>query len=331
MPSTPSQPQRIVRLFVASPSDVGDERMQLAEMVEEFNRILGKHHGVYVDILQWQTHASPGLGRAEEVVLESMGPFDIMVGIMWSRFGTPTGKAGSGTEEEFDLAYDRWKKRQVTDILFYFCEAPAPYPRSRNETDQLEAVLRFKTKVQGLGMVWTYSDRARFRDIVRPQLTDVLIRKFGRTANQADPLPAPPAEIAPPPSAPSVHPEPRSNRLVSWKTWIVIGAALACVVFWFSRPVPPVESAKSAVRPDVVQAQPSLESQAEARTHIANASKLLDEAEYSRAIQELNTARQLAPSPEEKNLRQQILTVVDALPDGEKADWTKKIHDLEDQ
>ena len=163
--------------------------------------------------------------------------------------------------------------------------------------------MRFKTKsTESRYGVDLFRSRARFRDIVRPQLTDVLIRKFGRTANRGRSAPcSSPAEIAPPPSAPSVHPEPRSNRLVSWKTWIVIGAALACVVFCrFSRPVPPVESAKSAVRPDVVQAcQPSLESQAEARTHIANASKLLDEAEYSREpFRSWNTCpNQLAPVP----------------------------------
>lgn len=331
MPSTHTQPQRIVRLFVALPSDVVDERLQLAEVVEEFNRVLGKHHGVYVETLQWETHASPGLGRAEEVVLESMGDFDIMVGIMWSRFGTPTGKAGSGTEEEFDLAYDRWTQKKVTDILFYFCEARPPYPRSEDEPDQLQAVLRFKAKVQGLGMVWTYSDRARFRDIVRPQLTDVLIRKFGRTASQADSVPAPQAEIPSSPPAPPIQPVPWNNPLSRRKAAIVIGVALSCVVFWFSRPVTPVQSAKTIKGPAVVQPQPSPEREADARTHIEKAKQLFGEAQYSQAIRELNTARQLAPSAEEKDLRQQILAVVHALPAGEQADWKKKIHDLEDQ
>jgi hypothetical protein len=326
MHSARTQALRVVRLFVASPSDVGDERLQLAQVVEEFNRVLGKHHGIHVEILRWETHASPGLGRAEDVVLDSLGEFDLMIGIMWSRFGTPTGKAGSGTEEEFHLAYERWTKGRVADILFYFCDAPAPYPKSPNETEQLQAVLRFKAEIQALGLVWEYSDRARFKDIVRPQLTDVLIKRFGRAVNDAAPLPEPPERI-PPPHVPP-QPESRSNRIV-----ILMGVAVAVLgaILWFGHSVLPRQSAKNSDPPRAVQQRSSAEALDAARTHIANARRLLDQTEYAGAIQELNAAHKLAPLQEETELRALVLQVVNALPGTEANEWKKKIEEVEHQ
>jgi hypothetical protein len=51
--------------------------------------------------------------------------YDIFIGIIWRRFGAPTKRAGSGTEEEFRIAYESWKRnREPREILFYFCQAP---------------------------------------------------------------------------------------------------------------------------------------------------------------------------------------------------------------
>jgi hypothetical protein len=44
------------------------------------------------------------MGRPEQLILDQIGQYDLFVGIMWRRFGTPTGVAGSGTEQEFDHA-----------------------------------------------------------------------------------------------------------------------------------------------------------------------------------------------------------------------------------
>ena len=35
---------------------------------------------------------------------------------MKSRFGTPTPVAGSGTEEEFNNAFEKWKSREIDNI-----------------------------------------------------------------------------------------------------------------------------------------------------------------------------------------------------------------------
>jgi hypothetical protein len=50
---------------------------------------------------------------------------DTFVGLMWRRFGTPSGVAAGGTEEEEDrLAYKRCQSDPQLPLMFDFCQAP---------------------------------------------------------------------------------------------------------------------------------------------------------------------------------------------------------------
>jgi hypothetical protein len=124
-----------VRIFVASPSDVAEERERVREVAEELNRTrnIADFLGFTLEVLDWRTHVTPQMGRPEGVILEALPVtmWDIFVGILWQRFGTPTGaidpKTGriidSGTKEEFDLAYNAWKTTgsRYPKVLFYRC------------------------------------------------------------------------------------------------------------------------------------------------------------------------------------------------------------------
>jgi hypothetical protein len=112
------------RLFVASPSDVRTERDALSRVVTEINQTHGSPLGYSVQILRWETHATPSGGRPQGVINEQIGKYDLFVGIMWRRFGTPTGVAGSGTEEEYRRAYSSWERNNSMPLMFYFCQSP---------------------------------------------------------------------------------------------------------------------------------------------------------------------------------------------------------------
>ncbi|WP_462074860.1 hypothetical protein [Nitrospira sp. CMX1] len=58
------------------------------------------------------------------MINDQIGEYDIFIGIMWRRFGTPTGVAGSGTEGEFRIAYKRWQENPQIALMFYFCQEP---------------------------------------------------------------------------------------------------------------------------------------------------------------------------------------------------------------
>jgi hypothetical protein len=87
------------------------------------------------------------LGRPQGVVNRQVGQFDVFIGIMWKRFGTPTGRAESGTDEEFNVALKSWKTTRTPRIMFYFSQAPYTL-RSIEEAEQLRKVLQFRRRVE---------------------------------------------------------------------------------------------------------------------------------------------------------------------------------------
>jgi hypothetical protein len=110
--------------------------------------------------------------------LDQIGQCDLFVGIMWRRFGTPTGVAGSGTEEEFDQALRSWRRSGRPRMLCYFSRAPSQPPDTVADAEQLLKVTQFRAKVGEQGLAWRYSTDAEFKDLLREHLQNVLQREF---------------------------------------------------------------------------------------------------------------------------------------------------------
>jgi hypothetical protein len=163
-----------VRLFVASPGDVSAERDHLAKVIGELNATVGAYKGLTVELVRWETHCTPAMGRPQGVVNAQIGAYDVFVGIMWRRFGTPTGAAESGTEEEFRIAYDCWLRNSSVHILFYFSQKPF-MPRKDDEVEHLGKVLSFRRELEQKGLVWEYRDSDDFPNVVRPHLSRILL------------------------------------------------------------------------------------------------------------------------------------------------------------
>jgi formylglycine-generating enzyme required for sulfatase activity len=89
-----------------------------------------------------------------------LGHYDVFVGIMWKRFGTPTGKAGSGTEHEFRSAAAQLGKPDAPRILFYICERPF-YPNDEDLT-QMPLVKVFRSSLQSNGILTPYVEVEQF-------------------------------------------------------------------------------------------------------------------------------------------------------------------------
>ena len=133
--------EHVISVFVASPDDVDDERGKLEEVIREFNVTWRRELGVCFDLVRWETHAYPGTGvDAQAVINEQVSDdFDLFVGIMWCRYGTQTGRAGSGTIEEFERAKARYDEDpSCVKLMVYFKDEPIP--PSRLDLSQLAKV-----------------------------------------------------------------------------------------------------------------------------------------------------------------------------------------------
>jgi hypothetical protein len=178
-----------VRIFVASPGDVASERSQIDKVVDELNVMLpalAPDKQLTLDLVKWEKSVAPGLGRdAQDVVNQQIGDYDIFVGILWKRMGTPTAVASSGTEEEFQRAYASWQRDKKLPILFYFSQEPYSI-KTPEENEQLARVLAFRDELSKQGLlVWEYSGAAGFADVIRPHLALVLGRMFNNRSAQA--------------------------------------------------------------------------------------------------------------------------------------------------
>lgn len=137
----------IYKAFLASPGDTKDERLIAEKIVAEINSTLGEHHNFIVKLLKWENDTYPDFGAdGQDVINSQIGmDYDIFIGIMWKKFGTKTGRAESGTIEEFDRAYDKLKEKGDVKIMFYFNSAAIP--QDQLDIAQFEKVKEFKRKL----------------------------------------------------------------------------------------------------------------------------------------------------------------------------------------
>jgi hypothetical protein len=119
--------RRYLRVFLASPGDVDEERTRMARVIRQLNNTIGESEEVTIDLVRWETHAWPGFGEdAQAVINGQTEPGDIFVGILWRRIGTATNRSVSGTVEEFERAYRLWQETERPSIMLYFStEAPS--------------------------------------------------------------------------------------------------------------------------------------------------------------------------------------------------------------
>ncbi len=169
------QTQTILQVFVASPGDVAEERKILESVVHEINLTLSDTHTKRLELLKWETHSRPGFGKdAQDVINQQIGDnYDIFLGIMWGRFGSPTPRAESGTEEEFNRAVSRWKDSpEHIQIMFYFKDAGIP--PSKSEPEQLAKIHAFKKKISAQGVYSEFQDAEDFRTQASTHLRRVI-------------------------------------------------------------------------------------------------------------------------------------------------------------
>jgi Domain of unknown function (DUF4062) len=178
--------QRVLVVLVASPSDLEPERNRLKEVVKELNVTWSRTFGLQLELVRWETHGYPGIGEDAQDVLNRQLPEDpdIFIGPMWGRYGTPTGRAGSGTEEEFNHALDRY--RQDPDsvrVMFYFKDAPLN--PSAIDPAQLARVQEFKQSLGPEGaLYWKFVSVEEFERLLRLHLARQ-IQEFNEKASSA--------------------------------------------------------------------------------------------------------------------------------------------------
>jgi len=190
----PTRHLRCLRVVIVSPGDVQRERAASERVVTELNRSVAADRACHLSLWRWETDAWPRLhldgpqgAIDEQMKLEEA---DLVVGIFWRRFGTPTHEEGSGTEHELRLAWAAWRAHERPEVMVYFCQR-AYRPTNREETDQWGRVLDFHQELPREQLTWTYRTVPQFERLLREHLTRFLLdrvapRSFAPTATTAN-------------------------------------------------------------------------------------------------------------------------------------------------
>lgn len=147
-------------LLISCPTDIKDEISIIKEVVNRWNELNSKSQNCSVIASHWSVNSYPESGeRAQQLVnRQIVTDADIIVGIFWSHFGTPTGLARSGTEEELRLGLTLEK-----DIMLYFSEIPIP--NYLINEDELVKINLFKEEYKSNGVYWTFNSLENFRSV----------------------------------------------------------------------------------------------------------------------------------------------------------------------
>jgi hypothetical protein len=185
---SPAPAQRHIKVFLASPSDVQAERESLARLIADINDVLtflAPEPRITLELVRYETHAYPDVGQPQEVINRQIPiDYDIFIGVMWRRCGTPTKTAKSGTIEEFRRAYEQRRRSSLPKIMFYFCDEPIPMP-SRDDLKQLEEVVKFRSELASIGLTQSYPRHEQFGEFVRGGLLRAIRDLLNDTATVA--------------------------------------------------------------------------------------------------------------------------------------------------
>lgn len=147
-------------IFLASPGDVWEERQLVRKFFDDYNRHTAHIWRARFEVVDWENFATIGVGRPQELITKQTlekyrESLALVIGIMAQRFGSPSGKAESGTEEEFKWAMESHESLSYPEIKWFFrkvdkLELPSDPEEAEAALDQWKKVRAFRQRMQDL-------------------------------------------------------------------------------------------------------------------------------------------------------------------------------------
>ena len=148
----------VYRVMIASPGDVQAERDIVREVVHEWNAVNSIRRGIVLLPVGWETDLAPEMGDAPQTIIDKriLKDADLLIGIFWTRIGTPTANYASGAVEEIEEHLAAKKP-----AMLYFSMAPAALDSV--DPDQYKGLKTFRDSCKSRGVYETYNNAGDFR------------------------------------------------------------------------------------------------------------------------------------------------------------------------
>jgi len=138
----------VYRLMIGSPSDPGSEREAATQVISEWNVQHAKAEGVVLLPVKWETHATPTTALRPQAAINEhlVDRCDIFIGMFWTRLGSMTGVAVSGTVEEID----RFVEAGKPTLLYFSNRKVSPAKADTSQAAKLR-IFKAATRKKGAG------------------------------------------------------------------------------------------------------------------------------------------------------------------------------------
>jgi len=155
-------------VLIASPSDLPEERQAAKQAIWEWNDLHAEAEGVTLLPKMWETHSTPSFGdRPQGIINEQLvAKSDLLIGLFWTKIGSATGVAVSGTAEEIDQIVAAGKP-----AMLYF--SSRPIDPAKIDLKQWEGLKAFKQETYKRALVGSFTSP----DDLRLKLKDDLTRQ----------------------------------------------------------------------------------------------------------------------------------------------------------
>ncbi|MGL6072875.1 MAG: DUF4062 domain-containing protein [Fimbriiglobus sp.] len=187
----------VLKVMIASPGDVSAERQAVRDTLTDWNHSHSKDRSLVLMPVGWETDSVPEMGDRPQGIINKqiLADCDLLVAIFWTRLGTPTGVAPSGTAEEIEEHLKAGKK-----AMLYFSSAPVK-PDSL-DTNQYAALKKFKDECRSKGLLESYDSSDDFGKKFRQHLA-MKINEMYPSANITSTVP----RVPQPPTIPTLSAE----------------------------------------------------------------------------------------------------------------------------
>lgn len=149
------------KVLIASPSDLVEERQIATEAINDWNAQHAAAESIILLPVKWETHAFPQTGtRPQQVINDQLvSTCDILIGMFWTKLGTETGVAESGTVEEIDQFVAAGKPA----LLYFSRRLIDP---NKIDPDQQLKLKKFQQATYKNALVGSFNDLDQFRQIL---------------------------------------------------------------------------------------------------------------------------------------------------------------------
>ncbi len=177
-------------IFVSSPSDVQEERTIISNVINEINSFYEHDPNIpRLKLIDLKTNVRPTINDNEpqrNIDEQIEDNYNVFIGILWRKYGTPTENYESGTEQEFYNAFNKYKaNKDSMDILFYF---RVDLPKTSNElnVEDLYKIEKFKKEIGKKGFYKEYKSIQEFEELIKNDLRNFILEKRESSNNNDD-------------------------------------------------------------------------------------------------------------------------------------------------